>query len=538
MALKRINEIAKKLNIAEQYLLPYGHYKAKVDPEIFETLKHKPYGKLVLVTAITPTKAGEGKTTTSIALVDGLNRLNKKAVLALREPSLGPVFGLKGGATGGGLARVEPSEDINLHFTGDIHCLTSSVNLVSAIIDNHIFQGNELGIDPHHIVWKRVMDMNDRALRDVEVGRGANNGMPRPDHFMITVASELMAILCLADDADDFEKRTNEVIVAYTFEGRPVRIGDLRISHAIMKLMREAFKPNLVQTLENNPVFIHGGPFANIAHGCNSLTATKMGLKLGEILVTEAGFGSDLGAEKFMDIKCRVGGLHPDAAVIVTTIRALKMHGGVALENLKEENVEALLTGTANLKRHVLNIKKFQVPSIIALNKFDADTPQEIKALTDWAYQEGYHFAINDAFTKGGEGALSLASKVIEILETTKSHYQPLYPLDLSIEDKIVKICKDIYGAGSVEFSQKAKDQIEQYRSLGYDSLPICMAKTPQSLTDDPMVFNAPTGFKVSIREVDLSAGAGFIIPLTGDVMTMPGLGKVPGAVKMQDEPW
>jgi formate--tetrahydrofolate ligase len=305
-----------------------------------------------------------------------------------------------------------------------------------------------------------------------------------------------------------------------------------------MKLMREAFKPNLVQTLENNPVFIHGGPFANIAHGCNSLTATKMGLKLGEILVTEAGFGSDLGAEKFMDIKCRVGGLHPDAAVIVTTIRALKMHGGVALENLKEENVEALLTGTANLKRHVLNIKKFQVPSIIALNKFDADTPQEIKALTDWAYQEGYHFAINDAFTKGGEGALSLASKVIEILETTKSHYQPLYPLDLSIEDKIVKICKDIYGAGSVEFSQKAKDQIEQYRSLGYDSLPICMAKTPQSLTDDPMVFNAPTGFKVSIREVDLSAGAGFIIPLTGDVMTMPGLGKVPGAVKMQDEPW
>jgi formate--tetrahydrofolate ligase len=538
MPLKKIQTIARKLGIPDEFVLPYGHYKAKIDLSVLDALKNKPNGKLVLVTAITPTKAGEGKTTTSIALVDGLNRLHKKAVLALREPSLGPVFGLKGGATGGGLARVEPAEEINLHFTGDIHCLTSAVNLTAAIIDNHIFQGNELGIDPNNIVWKRVLDMNDRALRDVEVGRGANNGTPRPDHFMITVASELMAILCLADTPDDFEKRTNEVIVAYNYDKKPVRIGDLRISHAIMKLMREAFKPNLVQTLENNPAFIHGGPFANIAHGCNSNAATKLGLKLGEVLVTEAGFGSDLGAEKFMDIKCRVGHLHPDAAVIVTTIRAMKLHGGATVETLKESNVPALMTGTANLKRHVMNIKRFGVPAIVALNRFDSDTDEEIKALADWAYKEGIPFAINEAFKLGSAGAVSLANKVIEILETTTSKYAPLYPLDLPIEEKINRICKEIYGAGQVKFAPKALEQIEKYRSMGYDSLPICMAKTPQSLTDDPNVLNAPTGFTVNIREVELSAGAGFIVPLTGDVMTMPGLGKVPGAVKMQDEPW
>ncbi|HOJ44500.1 MAG TPA: formate--tetrahydrofolate ligase [Bacilli bacterium] len=538
MKLLPIGDIAKKIGVLKRHLLPYGHYKAKIDTAIFDDLKDVPYGKLVLVSAITPTKAGEGKTTTSIALVDGLARLKKRAVLALREPSLGPVFGLKGGATGGGLSRVEPAEEINLHFTGDIHCLTSAVNLTAAIIDNHIFQGNELGIDPNRIVWKRVMDMNDRALREVTVAQGTNNGTPRVDHFMITVASELMAILCLADNPDDFERMTNEVIVAYTYEDKPVRIKDLKISHAIMKLMREAFKPNLVQTLEGNPALIHGGPFANIAHGCNSITATKLGLKLGEILVTEAGFGSDLGAEKFMDIKCRIGGLKPDAAVIVATIRALKMHGGVTLDQLAHENVPALLSGTDNLAKHVSNMKKFGVPSVIALNRFSTDTEAEVEALLKWAQEQGHHIAISDAFAKGGEGAIALAAKVIELIETKRSDYRPLYSLDLPIEEKIAKICKDIYGASGVDFSEKAKSQIAKYRELGYDSLPICMAKTPQSLTDNPDILNAPTNFRIHIREVDLSAGAGFIIPLTGDVMTMPGLGKVPGAVKMQDEPW
>jgi len=538
MKLQRIATIAKKIGIPEKAILPYGHYKAKIDPREIPGLSERPYGKLVLVTAITPTKAGEGKTTTSIALVDALNLSGKKAILALREPSLGPVFGLKGGATGGGLARVEPSEEINLHFTGDIHCLTSAVNLTAAIIDNHIFQGNELRIDPNRIVFKRVLDMNDRALREVEVGRGANNGTPRIDHFMITVASELMAILCLSENEDDFETKTNEVIVAYDLDGKPVRIKDLRISHAIMKLMREAFKPNLVQTLEGNPAFIHGGPFANIAHGCNSLIATKMGLRLGDVLVTEAGFGSDLGAEKFMDIKCRVGHLHPDAAVIVATIRALKMHGGVALEALTQPNVAALLVGTANLDRHVRNLRVFGVPAIIALNHFASDSDEEIQALLDWAYAKGYPIAINDAFEKGGVGALSLAQKVIEIMDTKPSNYHVLYDLNMPIEAKITKICKDIYGAKDVEFSSKAREQIDIYRNLGYGKLPICMAKTQQSLTEDPLVVNAPTDFIIHVREIDLSAGAGFLIPLTGDVMTMPGLGKIPGAVKMQDEPW
>lgn len=538
MKLLPITDIAKKIGVPDKYLLPYGHYKAKIDTAIFSELQHVKDGKLVLVSAITPTKAGEGKTTTSIALVDGLARLKKRAILALREPSLGPVFGLKGGATGGGLARVEPSEEINLHFTGDIHCLTSAVNLTAAIIDNHIFQGNELGIDPQRIVWKRVMDMNDRALRDVTVAQGVNNGTPRQDHFMITVASELMAILCLATSPEDFENRTNEVIVAYSYQDQPIRIRDLRISHAIMKLMREAFKPNLVQTLEGNPALIHGGPFANIAHGCNSLTATKLGLKLGEILVTEAGFGSDLGAEKFMDIKCRVGNLKPDVAVIVATIRALKMHGGLAIDQLATEDVHALLQGTDNLARHLLNMKKFGVPALIALNRFSTDSDNEIQAIIKWAQENNHQIAISEAFAKGGDGAISLASKVIELIETRTSAYQPLYELTLPIEEKIAKICKEIYGASRVDFSQKAREQIEKYRQLGYDGLPICMAKTPQSLSDNPDLINAPQDFAISIREVDLSAGAGFIIPLTGDVMTMPGLGKIPGAVRMQDEPW
>lgn len=538
MTLLPIATVAKKIGIDEKYVLPYGHHKAKIDLDIFKELDKRPKGKLVLVTAITPTKAGEGKTTTSIALVDGLAKLNKKAILALREPSLGPVFGLKGGATGGGLARVEPSEEINLHFTGDIHCLTSAVNLTAAIIDNHIFQGNELNINPDRIVWKRVLDMNDRALREVTVAQGTNNGLARTDHFMITVASELMAILCLANNPDEFESMTNEVIVAYSNEEQPIRIRDLRISHAIMKLMREAFKPNLVQTLEGNPAFIHGGPFANIAHGCNSIIATKLGLKLGEILVTEAGFGSDLGAEKFMDIKCRVGNLHPDAAVVVATIRALKMHGGAPIEKLNNEDITALMAGTANLARHMQNMKKFKVPAVIAINRFATDTDQELAALTNWAKKNSYPLAMLEAFNKGSDGAIALANKVIEILETKKSEYTPLYDLNITIEEKIIKICKDIYGAKGVEFSSKAIDQIDKYRQMGYDKLPICMAKTPQSLTDDPNIINAPTDFIIHIREVDLSAGAGFIIPLTGDVMTMPGLGKIPGAVKMQDEPW
>lgn len=538
MPLLQIEEIARIAGIPSEYIEPYGKFKAKIDSKIFEYLKNAPDGKLVLVTAITPTKAGEGKTTTSIALAEGMAKINQKAMLSLREPSLGPVFGIKGGATGGGLASIDPREDINLHFTGDMHALTSSINLISAVIDNHIFQGNELKIDPKRILWKRAMDMNDRALREIIVGRGAKNGLEREDGFVITVASELMAILCLSKDADDFEKRIQEIIVAFNQSDEPIRVRDLRISHAIMKLMREAFKPNLVQTMENNPVLIHGGPFANIAHGCNSLIALKLSRKLAPISITEAGFGSDLGAEKFFDIACRVGEIKPDGVVMVATLRALKMHGGMLLDNITDENVEALLKGVCNLQVHLENIKKFGVPCIVAINHFASDHVSEIAALEKWCHENGYEVSFLDGFLKGGEGAVDLATKVVKMLENEKSYYKPLYKLDLPIEDKIEKICKQIYRAGRVEYTKLAREQIARYTELGYGGLPVCMAKTPLSMSDNPEVSGAPEGFTITIREITLSAGAGFVVALTGEILKMPGLPKVPSAVLMEDLPY
>lgn len=536
MPLLKIQDIAKKVNIPLEYVEPYGFYKAKINLDISSLLKDKKEGNLVLVTAITPTKAGEGKTTTSIALSEGLAKIGQNVVLALREPSLGPVFGIKGGATGGGLASIEPKDDINLHFTGDMHALTSSVNLISAIIDNHIYQGNELHINPNKIVWKRCLDMNDRALREVEVGLGDKNGTPRKDGFVITVASELMAILCLSKDPDDFQQRINKIIVAYNDDDQPVCLSDLHISHAIMKLMKDAFKPNLVQTVENNPVLVHGGPFANIAHGCNSLIALKMALKLGDIVVTEAGFGADLGAEKFFDIACPTGQLTPDGAVVVATIRALKMHGGVNLADLEKPNIDALIKGAENLRVHVDNVKKFGVPVVVAINHFAFDSPEETKALTLWCEQQGYPVSFLDGYSKGGEGSLELAKSVVNMLKNEKSHYHKLYDEKLPIKDKIQIICTEIYRAGEILYTDLANSQIQKYEEMGYGQLPICMAKTPQSLTDNPKIVGAPSGYTITIREVNLSAGAGFIITLTGKILTMPGLPKIPAAVKMEEE--
>ncbi len=533
--MKNIYEIAKKAGIAEKFVIPFGNDKAKIDSSLMDELKDKPDGKLVLVTAITPTKAGEGKTTTSIGLHDGMHYNGVNSLLCLREPSLGPVFGIKGGATGGGKASVVPIDDINLHFTGDMHALTSSINLISAIIDNHIFQGNELRIDPNRILWKRALDMNDRALRSVTVLQDEKKGTPRHDEFVITVASELMAILCLANDAEDFHKRVNDIIVAYNFDGEPVRLKQLRISNAIMKLMKMALLPNMVQTLEENPAIIHGGPFANIAHGCNSLIATKLALKLSPIVITEAGFGGDLGAEKFLDIKCRVGGLHPDCVVMVATIRALKMHGGQLFDDLATENVEALLKGTCNLKKHMDNMAKYGLPIVVCINHFDQDTEAETKALCNWCDEQGYEYAFCSGFRDGGKGASELAKKVKNVLDTKKSNYHLLYDVNKPVKEKIETICKEIYGAGEIVYSDAANKQIEDFEKLGFDKTPICIAKTPQSLTDDPKVLGAPTGFTITIREVRLSAGANFLVPLTGAVMTMPGLPKVPAAVKMED---
>lgn len=538
MELLEINKIAKKAGIDEKYIDPYGKYKAKVDTKIFDDLVNKTNGKLVLVTAITPTKAGEGKTTTSIALAEGLAKINKKAMLVLREPSLGPVFGIKGGATGGGLARIEPSEEINLHFTGDMHALTTSINLISAIIDNSIYQGNELNIDPNRIVWKRALDMNDRTLREITIGIGEKNGVERKDGFVITVASELMAILCLAKDEEDFMSRVNKIIVAYTYDDLPVYVKDLKISHAIMKLMKEALKPNLVQTLEGNPVLVHGGPFANIAHGCNSLIATKLGLKLADIVVTEAGFGADLGAEKFLDIKCRVGDLKPDMVVMVATIRALKMHGGVEVGSLTNKDVDAMLKGCENLKRHLENMKKYGLPIVVAINHFEDDDQEEVSALTKWCKEHGYIVSFLDGYLKGGEGSIDLANKVVEVLDTKTSNYHPLYDLNLSLKEKMITICKEIYRAKDVVFSDSASIKIEKYESMGFKNLPVCMAKTPQSFTDNPNVIGAPIDFTITIRDVTLSAGAGFVVALTGDILTLPGLPKVPAAVKMEDKPY
>ena len=538
MHLLDINEIAKKAGIPAEYVEPYGKLKAKVDMKYFDEIKDRPDGKLVLVTAITPTKAGEGKTTTSVALAEGFGQIGQEAMLCLREPSLGPVFGIKGGATGGGKVTVEPTEDINLHFTGDMHALTSSINLISAVIDNSIYQGNPLRIDPERVVWKRAMDMNDRALRDVDVALEDPKGTPRRDHFVITVASEMMAIMCLAKDEDDFLKRLSDIIVAFDLDGKPITVKDLQITHAIMRLMRDALKPNLVQTSENNPALIHVGPFANIAHGCNSVIATKLGLKLAPIVVTEAGFGADLGAEKFLDIKCRAAGFKPDAIVMVATIRALKMHGGQPFEELANEDVEALKKGVCNLKRHLENMGKYDVPMIIAINHFASDSKAEIEYLESWCKEEGYEVSFLDGFLEGGKGAVDLAKKVQKMLKEKESHYHPIYELDRPLKEKINTICREIYRAGEVIYTEKAEQQLAEYEKLGFGDAYICMAKTPQSVTDDAKILGAPSGFPITIREVNLSAGARFVIPLTGKILTMPGLPKVPAAVKMEDMPW
>ncbi|MCH3917448.1 MAG: formate--tetrahydrofolate ligase [Spirochaetia bacterium] len=537
MGLVGIEEVARSVGIDQSYLIHYGNYKAKVDNKIYSAIGKKQPGKLVLVTSITPTKAGEGKTTASIALADGLSMIGEKAMLCLREPSMGPVFGLKGGATGGGKASIGPEEDINLHFTGDMHALTSSINLIAAVLDNSIYQGNPLHIDPDHIVWSRAMDMNDRELRNITVGQGKGNGIEHKGHFVITVASELMAILCLSLDAQDFYRRIRKIIVAYTYDGQPVTLADLRVSHAVMKLMKDALLPNLVQTLEHNPVFVHGGPFANIAHGCSSISALHLAMQLAPITITEAGFGADLGAEKFMDICCRVAGTQPVGAVVVATVKALKMHGGVPYEELDKENVAALLEGTCNLKAHVEAVRKFGVPVVIAINHFEFDTQAEVDALSGWCTAQGYEVAFLDGFAKGGAGAIDLAKKVVSMLAGNDSQYRPLYELDWPVKKKIETIAKEIYGAGKVIYTEQAERQLAKYHEMGLDDLYICMAKTPSSLTDNPKILGAPKGFAITVREVLLSAGAGFLIPMTGKVLTMPGLNAVPAAVQMEEEP-
>lgn len=536
MMLKDIYEVAKSANIDSKYVENYGKFKAKIDVKNLLLNTPSKKGKLVLVTAITPTKVGEGKTTMSIALQDGLRRIGVNSLLCLREPSLGPVFGLKGGATGGGFASVAPSEDINLHFTGDMHALTSSINLISAIIDNHIYQGNELNIDPDKIYWKRALDINDRALRDVKVALDEKNGVSRIDHFQITVASELMAIFCLSKDEKDFNERINNILVASSIDNKPIYLKDLRISKAIMKLMKEALKPNLVQTLENNPVLIHGGPFANIAHGCNSLIALNLSLHLSDVTITEAGFGADLGAEKFFDIACPTGGFNPNLAICVATIKALKLHGGVPFEELANENVSAMLKGTENLKVHLENLKKYNVPVMVAINHFSSDSKDEVDALTKWCVDNGYEVSFVDSFSKGSEGAIDFANKVKSILNGSENKYHPLYDYNLSIKEKIEIISKEIYRAQDVVYSEKALESIKQIDQLGCSHYPLCMAKTPLSLSDSPKLLGAPTEHIIHIKDVSLSNGAKFIVALTGKVMTMPGLPKVPAAVKMEDE--
>ncbi|MBN4062628.1 formate--tetrahydrofolate ligase [Alkaliphilus sp. AH-315-G20] len=532
--MKPIAEIAKEWGIEERELEQYGHYKAKITFDIFDRLENEPDGKLILVTAISPTPAGEGKSTTTVGLGQALNKIGKKAVIALREPSLGPVFGVKGGAAGGGYAQVLPMEDINLHFTGDMHAITTANNLLSAAIDNHIHQGNSLNIDTRQIVWKRVLDMNDRALRQVVVGMGGKpNGFVREDGFMISVASEVMAVLCLSSDLMDLKTRLGKMIVAYTRDGQPVLASNLNVHGAMTMLLKDAIKPNLVQTLENTPALIHGGPFANIAHGCNSIIATKLGLKLGDYLVTEAGFGADLGAEKFLNIKCRYGGLNPSVVVIVATIRALKMHGGVGKKELGKENLDALDRGFVNLVKQVENIRKFGLPVLVAVNKFSADTDAEIKLLIDKCNDKKIDVALNEVWEKGGDGGIEMAQKVVNIIESKESNFKPIYEIDKSIEEKVGIIVKEIYGGDGVVFTKKAQKQIAKLKEIGLDNLPICMAKTQYSLSDDPTLLGAPTGFEITVSEVRVSAGAGFIVCLTGNVMTMPGLPKVPSAEKI-----
>ncbi|MEY8308082.1 formate--tetrahydrofolate ligase [Erysipelotrichaceae bacterium 51-3] len=530
--LEPIDEIAKKAGIDLAAIEPYGRNKAKVDLNVLD-LEDRKDGKLILVTAINPTKAGEGKSTTTVGLGDALNLLGKNAMMALREPSLGPVFGLKGGAAGGGYAQVVPMEDINLHFTGDMHAITTANNLLSAMIDNHLYQGNALNLNPEKISFKRCLDMNDRTLRQVEIGCGAKvNGIERTDGFNITVASEIMAALCLAGDLMDLKKRFGDMLIGYNMDDEPVYVRDLKCEGAMAMVMKDAIKPNLVQTLEHNPVLIHGGPFANIAHGCNSVIATKTALKLADYVVTEAGFGADLGAEKFLDIKCRMADLHPNAVVIVATIRALKQHGGVAFEDLKEENVEAMLEGCANLAKHIDTVKQFGLPYIVAINQFDSDTENEIKALEDWCEANGHPLSLSQVWAKGGKGALDLAEKVVALCDE-ENNYAPLYDTDASIEDKITAIAQKVYGAKDVVLTDEAKEQVEQFKKAGWDKMPICMAKTQMSLSDDPKVMGAPKDFTITVRELRPSLGAGFIVALTGKVLTMPGLPKHPSALDM-----
>ncbi|MBD7915182.1 formate--tetrahydrofolate ligase [Clostridium sp. Sa3CUN1] len=532
--MEHITKIAKKLNLTEDDIEQYGKYKCKLSLDILEKNKDKKNGKLVLVTAINPTPAGEGKSTVTVGLGQALCKMGKNSVIALREPSLGPVFGIKGGAAGGGYSQVVPMEDINLHFTGDMHAITSANNLLAAAIDNHIHQGNTLRIDSRRILFKRVMDMNDRALRNIVVGLGGKlNGFLREDGFMITVASEIMAILCLSNSLSDLKERMGNILIAYDLDGNPVYAKQLDIQGAMALLMKDAIKPNLVQTLENTPAIIHGGPFANIAHGCNSIIATKMALKLGDIVVTEAGFGADLGAEKFLDIKCRYGGLEPNCVVIVATVRALKNHGGVSKDMLNEPDVEALSNGIENLEKQIENIKKYNVPVVVAINKFVNDSEEEIEFIKSYCNKLGVKVALSDVWAKGGEGGIELGEVVCDLLENEESNFKPIYEIESSIEDKINTIAKEIYGAKGVIFTPNAKKQIEELEKFNLDKLPICMAKTQYSLSDNPMLKGRPRDFEITVREVRISNGAGFIVALNGDIMTMPGLPKVPAANKM-----
>lgn len=529
--LMHIREVAERLAIEEDDLEYYGKYKAKLSDELWEKVKNNPDGKLVLVTAINPTPAGEGKTTTTVGLGQALGQMNIKSVIALREPSLGPCFGIKGGAAGGGYAQVVPMDDLNLHFTGDFHAITSANNLLAAMLDNHIHQGNALNIDPNQIVWKRCEDMNDRVLRNIVVGMGRKaDGVVREDHFIITVASEIMAVLCLAENRNDLKERLGRIVVAYTYEGKPVIAKEINAVGAMVALLKDALKPNLIQTLENTPAIIHGGPFANIAHGCNSVRGTKTALKLADIVVTEAGFGADLGAEKFLDIKCRMADLKPDAVVLVATIRALKYNGGVPKTDLSLENLAALKNGIVNLEKHIENLQKFGVPVVVSLNRFVTDTEAELNFVKEFCENRNCEFSLCEVWEKGGEGGLDLAEKVLNTMKTKESHYRPIYELDLSIKEKIETIAKEIYGADGVTFDPAAEKAIKTIEANGYLEFPVCMAKNQYSLSDDATKLGRPTGFTVNIREVYVSAGAGFVVAITGTVMTMPGLPKVPAA--------
>ena len=532
--LKPIWEVAQKLDIGMDDLELYGKYKAKLSDEFLASLEGKKDGKLVLVTAINPTPAGEGKTTTTVGLGEALGKLGKKAVIALREPSLGPCFGIKGGAAGGGYAQVVPMEDLNLHFTGDFHAITSANNLLAAMLDNHIMQGNALGIDPKQVVWKRCLDMNDRALRNIVIGLGKkSDGVVREDHFIITVASEIMAILCLADDIADLKKRLARIIVAHRYDGTPVTAADLKAVGSMAALLKDAIRPNLIQTIENTPALVHGGPFANIAHGCNSVRATKAALKLADYVITEAGFGADLGAEKFLDIKCRMAGLKPDAVVLVATVRALKYNGGVPKTELAAENLEALKAGIVNLEKHIENLKQYDVPVVVTLNRFTEDTDAELSYVENFCRERGCDFALSEVWGKGGEGGIELANHLLETLETKPSKFHTLYPDEMPLKEKIETVAKKIYGADGVSFDPAALTTLEKLTELGFGNMPVCMAKTQYSLSDDPKKLGRPTGFTVNVREVYVSAGAGFVVAITGTIMTMPGLPKSPAAERI-----